>query len=62
MEERSGRDPEQMGIRKTNESEPADDASKIVVGAVETRSVFLFSDKSVGSLMTGQATAGVKTA
>ena len=51
-----------MSIRKTNESEPIEDASLQTLDVAETRGDELFWDKSVGSLMTGQTVTGVERA
>lgn len=55
-------DLEQVSIRKTNESEPIEDASLQTLDVAETRGDELFWDKSVGSLMTGQTVTGVERA
>ena len=58
----SRQDLEQVSIRKTNESEPIEDASLQTLDVAETRGDELFWDKSVGSLMTGQTVTGVERA
>ena len=51
-----------MGIRKTNESEPIEDASLRSLDVVKTRNVKPFWEKSVRCLMTGQTATGVEGA
>ena len=53
---------EQVGIRKTNESEPIEDTSLQKLSVVKPRNVKPFWEKSVGCLMTGERATGVEGA
>ena len=57
-----GQDLEQVSIRKTNESEPTEDASLKTLVVAKTRGAEHRCDESVRGLMTGQTATGVEGA